>query len=297
MTGIFLAGMAVVDFVFSVERLPDTAEKHRAQEAEVVGGGCAANAAVAVARLGGTATLATCLGDDPLGDLILSDLTQEGVDTSCAQRAAGGRSSFSSVFVDRSGERQIMNFRGAGLEHDKISKVQDFHADAVLVDTRWRQGALAALTRAKALKIPGVLDAEAPIDQALLAAASHIAFSKQGLMSLTGDTPLPQALTEITSQHDAWACVTDGENGVFYTAEDKIEHIAAFQVPIKDTLAAGDIWHGAFTLALGEGRTAPDAIRFANAAAALKCKQFGGRKGCPDRQMTEIFMKENSACN
>lgn len=297
MTEIFLAGMAVVDFVFSVERLPETAEKYRAQEAEVVGGGCAANAAVAVARLGGTATLATCLGDDPLGDLILSDLNQEGVETACAQRAAGGRSSFSSVFVDRSGERQIMNFRGAGLEHDKVSTVQDFHADAVLVDTRWSQGALAALTRAKALKVPGVLDAEAPIDTALLAAASHIAFSKQGLMSLTGDTPLPQALKEIASQHDAWACVTDGENGVFYTTEDNIEHIAAFQVPIKDTLAAGDIWHGAFTLALGEGMTAPDAIRFANAAAALKCMQFGGRKGCPDRQMTEEFMKEKSPCN
>ena len=74
MTQVFLAGMAVVDFVFSVDQLPDKAEKYRASDAHIVGGGCAANAAVAIARLGGEATLAACLGDDALGDLIISDL-------------------------------------------------------------------------------------------------------------------------------------------------------------------------------------------------------------------------------
>ena len=297
MTHVFLAGMAVVDFVFSVDRLPDRAEKYRASDAHIVGGGCAANAAVAIARLGGKATLAACLGDDALGDLILSDLQREGVETKSIQRTQNGRSSFSSVFVDRSGERQIMNFRGDGLAPHDVSSAQDFKADAVLVDTRWSEGALAALTRAKALSIPGVLDAEAPIKMSLLNAASHIAFSRQGLLSLSDAKTLPQALTEVTSELESWACVTDGRAGVFDTDNGQIAHIPAFEVPITDTLGAGDIWHGAFTLALGEGMDAPKAIEFANAAAALKCMQFGGRKGCPDRQMTETFMKENTPCN
>ena len=139
MTQVFLAGMAVVDFIFSVDQLPNTAEKHRASDAHVVGGGCAANAAVAVARLGGKATLAACLGDDPLGDLILSDLQREGVDTASIQRISNGRSSFSSIFVDRGGERQIMNFRGAGLTPYDMSSAQKFKADAVLADTRWSE--------------------------------------------------------------------------------------------------------------------------------------------------------------
>ncbi|MDG2403771.1 MAG: PfkB family carbohydrate kinase [Paracoccaceae bacterium] len=297
MTQVFLAGMAVVDFVFSVDQLPDKAEKHCASDAQIMGGGCAANAAVAVARLGGKATLAACLGDDSLGDLILSDLKREGVETAFIQRAENGRSSFSSVFVDRNGERQIMNFRGAGLTPHDVLSALEFHADAVLVDTRWTEWALAALTQAKALSIPGVLDAEVPIEMSLLNAASHIAFSRQGLLSLTDAKTLPQALTEVTSELKSWACVTDGHAGVFYTDNGQIAHIPAFQVPVTDTLGAGDIWHGAFTLALGERMDAPKAIEFANAAAALKCMQFGGRKGCPDRQMTETFMKENTPCN
>lgn len=297
MTQVFLAGMAVVDFIFSVDQLPNTAEKHRASDAHVVGGGCAANAAVAVARLGGKATLAACLGDDPLGDLILSDLQREGVDTASIQRISNGRSSFSSIFVDRGGERQIMNFRGAGLTPYDMSSAQKFNADAVLADTRWSEGALAALTQAKALSIPGVLDAESPIEMSLLDAASHIAFSRQGLLSLTDAKTMPQALAEVALKLKKWACVTDGNAGVFYTENGQIAHIPAFQVPVKDTLGAGDIWHGAFTLALGEGMDAPKAIEFANAAAALKCMQFGGRKGCPDRQMTETFIKENTQCN
>lgn len=69
MANVFITGMAVVDFVFSVDEMPKQAEKYRADNAVVVGGGCAANAAVAIARLGGQATLATRLGLDQLGGL------------------------------------------------------------------------------------------------------------------------------------------------------------------------------------------------------------------------------------
>ena len=57
-----------------------------------------------------------------------------------------------------------------------------------------------------------------------------------------------------------------------------------------DTLAAGDVWHGAFTLMLGEGRPVADAARFANAAAALKCTRFGGRGGAPSRPEVEAML-------
>ena len=60
-----------------------------------------------------------------------------------------------------------------------------------------------------------------------------------------------------------------------------------------DTLGAGDVWHGAFALALGEGHDEHEAIRFASAVAAIKCTRFGGRAGVPDRTETEAFLEEH----
>ena len=70
-----------------------------------------------------------------------------------------------------------------------------------------------------------------------------------------------------------------------------------FEVPVADTLGAGDLWHGAFALALAEGQSEREGVRFANAVAAIKCTVFGGRTGCPDRQATEEFLREGRLWN
>ncbi|SNS26062.1 PfkB family carbohydrate kinase [Tropicimonas sediminicola] len=292
MTEVLVLGMAVVDFVLSMERFPTAAAKYRADSAEIVGGGVAANAAVAIARLGGQATLATRVGDDPLADLVLGELAGEGVCIDHVHRAAGGRSSFSSIYIDAAGERQIMNFRGSGLTETTDWIAAAPRAQAVLVDTRWTAGAAAALASARAWRVPGIVDGEAPIDLALLEAASHVALSRPGLASLEPGEDAATALARLAARIPGWACVTDGENGVWWTEGAEIRHLPAFRVAVKDTLGAGDVWHGAFALALAEGQGEPEAIRFASAAAALKCMTFGGRSGSPDRAAVMTFLKE-----
>ncbi len=295
MARVFVTGMAVVDFVFQVDVLPEEARKYRAKRAEVVVGGCAANAAVAIARFGGTAYLGARLGSDHPGELILADLQREGVNTDFVQRTEGARSSFSSVYVDARGERQIMNFRGSDLAEETawIASVPD--VDAVLVDTRWSAGAAAALALARERRVPGVVDADPPVEFGALREASHVAFSRDGLLSLFPGEDLPAALKKVTAMTRAWVSVTDGGNGVWYSGTTGISHAAAFAVDVKDTLAAGDVWHGAFALALGEGQDEPAAVRFANAAAALKCTRFGGREGAPERAVLERFLREGTA--
>ncbi|MEM7269607.1 MAG: PfkB family carbohydrate kinase, partial [Pseudomonadota bacterium] len=115
MTEVAFVGMAVVDFLFEVEQIPMTAEKHRAEDISIVGGGCAATAAVAAARLGASARMIGRLGDDAVGDQIVEGLRAEGVDCAGLHRAIGAKSSCSSVLVDGAGERLIVNFRGEGL--------------------------------------------------------------------------------------------------------------------------------------------------------------------------------------
>ena len=294
MADVFILGIAVTDFVFSVVDLPSEAAKYRADTAEIVGGGCAANAAVAVARLGGRAALAAPVGDDPLADIIVGDLAAAGVMTKHMRRIPGGRSSFSSVFVDAAGERQIVNFRGSGLISD-IGWLDDVApADAVLVDTRRPEEAAAALDMARDWGVPGILDGEPPTDPALLQKASHVALSRAGLRALDDRDDPAAALAAVARDLSGWVCVTDGENGVYHTDAGGITHVPGFPVAVVDTLGAGDVWHGAFALALAEGRTEAAAVVFANAAAALKCMKFGGRAGCPDRARVENFLKETA---
>jgi sulfofructose kinase len=213
------------------------------------------------------------------------------VDCSLVRLTVGARSAFSSVYVDAAGERQVVSFRGEGLDDspDLIAQTPDI--GVVLADTRWPSGNLAALELARGRGVPGVLDAEAPVDPALLAAASHVAFSRQGLASISFGEPV-DALAAIDMS--AWACVTDGEHGVFVAGGG---YVPALPVHAVDTLGAGDVWHGAFALRLAEGADEMEAIRFANAAAALKCARPWGREGCPTRAETEAFLKEHARCS
>lgn len=298
MTTILTVGVAVIDIVMSVDALPRKPEKYRARDAAIVGGGCAANAAVAVARLGGRSLIAARTGQDQIGDMIVAGLEAEGVDCAQVRRIKGGRSSFSSIYVDAAGDRQIVNFRDMTLSFDAswlAERIPD-NVDAILADTRWPQGAAVAMEAARDRGIPGILDAEAPVREAerALRLASHVAFSAQGLRDLTGLDDLDGALEMAREETAAWVCVTDGAAGVTFFEDGQRAHEPAFPVDVVDTLGAGDVWHGAFALALGEGQRARTAIRFANAVAALKCTRFGGRSGTPTRAEAEAFLRSRT---
>ena len=284
MAHVLVTGIAVVDFVFQVPQMPTCPQKYRAEAMEVVGGGIAANAAVAIARLGGHAQLLTRLGDDAIGETILSDLRAEGVDIAKAVITLGARSPVSTVTVDAAGERLLVNFPGSGLAV-QTSPPEGF--DAVLVDTRWPEAALASLEAAEAQGKPGVLDAEAPVPAALVQAASHVVFSAQGLRDFSGQDDIEAACDALETQ--AWVGVTDGARGLYAQGA----WTPGFDVTVVDTLGAGDVWHGAFALALAEGQSETEAIRFAHATAALKCTAFGGRKASPRRDQVTAFLKEH----
>lgn len=294
MADVLVVGVAVADLVMRVDDLPRKAEKFRAKDAAISVGGCAANAAIAIARHGGEARLAARLGGDLIGGMIASGLEAEGVDIGLCDRRDGAKSSFSSIYVDRVGERQIMNFRGSGLA-DTLNLSATPRPQAVLADNRWPQLTLAALKTARRWGVPAVVDAEAPFDAESVRGATHIVFSMQGLCAYAPGLSTRVALERASVEFDAWIAVTDGANGTLHTGPNGISRIAAFHVEAVDTLAAGDIWHGVFALRLAEGAEEPEAVMFANAAAALKCRSFGGIMTCPYRPETEALIREKSS--
>ncbi|MFY0692538.1 MAG: sugar kinase [Paracoccaceae bacterium] len=292
MVRVLVVGSTVLDFVYQMDRLPQKAEKYRAETMDVVGGGCAANAAVAIRRLGGQSSLLARLGRDEIADLITADLTREGVDLSILETTEGGRSPVSSIYIDGDGERQIMSFRGSGLAKvPRVEVLEGVDAAAVLADTRWPEAALLAFAFARRLGIPAVLDGEAPVQKDLAEAASHLVFSEQGLMDLGRGKDVGPALRDAARRFGGWVAVTLGARGVVWVEGKELCHLPGHEVAVRDTLAAGDVWHGAFALRLAEGASERDAARFASAAAALKCKDHGGRKATPDRAAVEAFMK------
>lgn len=263
---VLVCGIAVLDHVHAVDALPAGGVKHRSHALRMIGGGCAANAAVTIARLGGEAFLATRLGDDVAGRWLADALTAQGVRL-LSSPVPGAQTPQSAVMVDRGGERMIVNFRGAGLP-DAPPDLPD--CDAVLADTRWSAGAQAVLAAARGRGVPGILDGEAPVGpEARL--ASHVVFAAQGLRDFAGVDDLDAALaaTDLPGR----VAYTDGAAGVVWRDGPRIAPPA---VTVVDTLGAGDVWHGAFSLALARGEGLDAASRFANHAAATKCGRAGG---------------------
>ncbi len=109
---------------------------------------------------------------------------------------------------------------------------------------------------------------------------------------MTGVDDAREGLAELARTAANWIAVTDSARGTFFTERGGIAHEPAFPIEPVDTLGAGDVFHGALALGLAEGMEARAAVRFASAAAAIKCTRFGGRAGCPRRPEVEDFLKQ-----
>ncbi len=292
MASVISIGIAVLDYIFAVDAMPSRPEKFRARDMAIAGGGLAATAAVAVARLGGRSELITRLGMDAAAKEILSELKRCGVRTARSRRFPGCRSPVTSVLVDKAGERLIVSYSDPAIPAatDWLPKRLPKGTGAVLGDTRWEAGAIKLLTLARAANVPGIIDVDrAPRLKSFLAAASHAAFSAQALREYAGTDDLKAALLSLDVP-GTWLAVTDGARGVYWREGRRVRHAPGFKVKVVDTLGAGDTWHGAFALALAEGMPVESAVRFSSAAAALKCTRFGGRAGIPDRGQVDRFL-------
>ena len=115
--------------------------------------------------------------------------------------------------------------------------------------------------------------------------------SAEALRGTTGLSDSAPALRRIwPSTVSGFLAVTDGPNGISWLEGGTLRHMPAFRSEAIDTLGAGDAFHGAFTLALAEGRDLDAAMRFASATAALKCTHFGVPRVRRPRAEVEAFL-------
>ena len=297
---ILCTGIIVLDEVFRVETLPLPDTKVEAKDFFIVNGGCAANAAVAVARLGGRAKLAGPLGGpagkDNNGDRVLAALAREHVDTSDCQRVDGLATALSAIFIDAHGDRTIVTYRDQRIAtvtpRDPRAVVEA--ADLVLADNRYPPFVRPICEAARQRGLRVVLDADKPTteDDPLFTAATHVVFSSECLVATTGCSDLAEGLRKMAGHTQAFLAVSNGPNDILFLEGRALRGVPVFSVQAVDTLGAGDSLHGGFALALAEGRTEPDALRFGAVVAGIKCSRLGGSAGTPTRAEVDAFVAE-----
>ncbi|MER9693457.1 sugar kinase [Mesorhizobium sp. M0179] len=284
-------GALTLDTILRVETLPTHQGKFIASDGIQIASGMATSAACAARRLGAEVFLWASAGDDAVGDQLLAGIEAEGVDCGFVRRVEGARSALAAILVDAHGERIIVPFYDPKAQADpEAVPVADLSGfDAVLVDVRWPGAAALALTAARSAGRPAILDADtAPVEvlERLLPLASHIVASETAARIVCGHALDPEtACADLASRTDVFVAVTGGAAGSWWHDRSAgcVRHIAAPKIKAVDTLAAGDVFHGAFAVALAETMPIEQALRFASAAAALKCQRFGGRLGAPNR--------------
>jgi sulfofructose kinase len=304
-------GHAALDHQFAIQAFPAHPNKTPAQAYHVGVGGMTANACVAAARLGAQVRIASPLGDDAAAPFIEAHFLREGVDGGGLVRVVGAHSSVSAVIVDAQGERLIVNHRGDALRCvPALDETQVDAADVLLTDPRCVAWAEAALRRARALGCLSVLDGDsAPSEdlQRLVGLCSWAVFSQPGLTAFHDGTPQDGLAAALAAGAEVAVLTRDDQPLLWQRRGGPLQALPVFAVqPVLDTTAAGDTFHGALAVALGElqvqgegqGLGAPRAdeaaLRFAAAAAALKCLKPGGVAGAPSRAALEAFLASAS---
>lgn len=299
MKPIVCVGHAALDHVYRIDAFPPTPMKVRSLEHIESGGGMAANAAAAIARLGGAVELWSRTGADPAGERIHALLQADGVDVRYVKVYEGARSSTSAVIVDKNGDRLIVGERDHAMSMDE-SWLPLEHipgAACVVSDLRWVEGTRAAFTKAREHGVPTILDADlgggGHLDE-FLRLSDYAIFSAPALEATFKDGDDRARLEAVLALGPKHAGVTRGAEG--YTWVEKggdHGHQPGFATEVVDTTGAGDAFHGAFAWSLAQGHSTAQCARIAAAASALKCRRLGARAGLPTREELEAFLSSN----
>ncbi|WP_369719647.1 MULTISPECIES: sugar kinase [unclassified Bradyrhizobium] len=295
---ILCIGIPVRDLIFRVEAVPERGSKANASHLAEICGGNALNAAIAIARLGGRVAFAGPMGDaqETSSRFILELMAADGVDTTHIVRMPGLMTPVSAIMIEPSGERTLTIYRDPALWRVRLPEADELLADcrAVLVESRCApfctEICLEARRRGIAV-IVGVDRAMALTDR-LLTDASHLLFASGQVQETADVADDGEALKRLSGLTPAFLAATRGPRGTIWLNEaGALEETAAFPVQAVDTLGAGDVFHGAFTLRLAQTGDVREALRFAAAAAALKCTRHGGGLAAPQLIEVEEFLR------
>ena len=287
-------GLNSVDFLCVVPEFPSPNSKMKMLQFSKQGGGQVATAMVALSRWGVKTKYIGKVGDDELGQFSLDSIRQEAVDVSSVIIELNATSQFAMIIVDGStGERTILwnrderlMYRKGELRKEEVCSGKILHLDghdihAALQCARW----------AREEGIPTVIDLDKaePLTSELIKQTDFIITSSRFPTMYTGISDQKKALLELQKYTPGFLCSTLGDDGAVALVNGEFLHIEGCKVNAVDTTGAGDVFHSGFIYGLLQNWEVVQILRFANAAAALKCKELGGRSGIPSLEAVQEF--------
>jgi sulfofructose kinase len=297
---VIVVGHTALDRVYRIDSFPAKPTKISARDHREEGGGSAANAAAAIAILGGAVSLWSRVGDDEPGAKARRALERAGVDVSGVITCEGAKTPTAAVIVDAKGERLVISEDDHVLpmEADWLPLGQVAAAGAVLSDLSWLEGTRAAFAAARACDVPTLVDVDLGgviLLERVVDLTDYAIFSGPGFERFVAGADDAARLDALVAMGVRHAGVTRGASGYAWKALDGQQGTqAAFKVPVVDTTGAGDAFHGVFALGLASGLADADCALAASAAASLKCRRLGARAGLPTALELDAFLLEQT---
>lgn len=288
-------GAATLDALALVERYPGSDERVVASDLRFTGGGPAATAAVAAARLGHDVAFIGAVGADTTGDEIIAGLEREGVHTEAMVRVDTAESGASLVVITReTASRAISNrplphadLTSSPAAHELFAASAWIHTDHI----GWQptMETLAELDQRPSTSFDGGHLVDGFTAQGLALYVPTI----DALQRRFGDLPIPELLEQAAEESGGTVVATAGSDGAWILeASCEPRRIAGFDVDVLSTLGAGDVFHGALLAQIAEGRPLDEAVTRANAVAALSTTALDGRSGIPGPAELEAFLAD-----
>jgi len=300
---IVVVGSSNTDMIIRVPRIPRAGETLLGGEFLTAAGGKGANQAVGAARAGGKVAFIARVGRDAFGDQAIAGLLRDGIDVSRVFRDKLTPSGVALIFVAQDGENSIAVAGGANanLSPSDVKKAAGVIRSAGLLVAQL-ETPLATVTAAVELAVkagvPVILNPAParPLPNSLLERISILTPNETEAELLTGikvtdAAAAAKACSKLRSRGVGIVILTLGKRGAFLADADGQRLVPGFKVKTVDSTAAGDIFNGALSVALAEGKAVFDAVRFANAAAALSVTRLGAQPSAPSRADIEKFIR------
>jgi ribokinase len=300
---IVVIGSSNTDMVIELERIPRPGETVLGGRFSIAAGGKGANQAVAAARAGGEVTFVARVGRDIFGEKALAGFIEDGIDVKYVSRDPAAPSGVALIFVAKDGENSIAVAGGA---NGRLSPMEVKRAGAAIgrasavvmqlespLETIQAAAQVAALANVPVILNPAPARA---LPTALLKSVSILTPNETEAELLTGvkvrdAVSAARAAGKLRSRGVKTVIVTLGARGAFLATDGIDELVPGFRVKALDTTAAGDVFNGALAVALGEGRNLIQAVRFANAAAAISVTRLGAQPSAPGRAEIDRLVK------
>ena len=300
---IAVIGSSNTDMIIRLDRIPRPGETILGGEFVTAAGGKGANQAVGAARAGGAVTFVARVGRDMFGDQAVAGFRRDGINVDFVLRDKTAPSGVALIFVAEDGENSIAVAGGANtrLSPADVKKAKQAIASArVLVmqletplETVQAAAELAARAGVRVILNPAPAR---PLPDRLLKVVSILTPNETEAELLTGipvddDVAAARAADELLAKGIQTVVLTLGARGAFLATKAGQHLVPGFKVKPVDTTAAGDIFNGALAVALAEGKSLVEAVRFANAAGALSVTKLGAQPSAPTLREIERFLK------